>query len=197
MGDLRREGMHDVLQLSLATIVLGVVVACGGTGPAEVTLSRPNATQPSNPMSWPVRFEIDALPSNIRTLDIDFGHKIHLVGYRFDPETATPNERVKLTFYWRCDESVKEGWRLFTLLEYDDVDGWRSWRNVGDGLGVDRWRPGKYYVDSQTFAAPAVVTEAVTVMVGIAKGTARLHVLSGPSDGENRGIVGKIVMTRE
>ncbi len=116
---------------------------------------------------------------------------------------------MNVTFYWRCDERVKEGWRLFTLLEYDDVEGWRSWGNVSNGalrqedrpghpaLGLDRWTPGKYYVDAQSITAPSVVTDAVTVMVGIAKGSARLHVMTGPSDGENRGVVGTIAIKRE
>jgi len=175
-----------------------------------IALPRPTAMPPPPPVSWPSNVELDALPSNVaHTIDIDFAHKIHLVGYAFDPESAKANEQVKLTFYWRCDDRVKEGWRLFTLLEYDDSDGWRAWGNAGVGplrredrpghpvLGVDRWTPGKFYVDSQTFAAPSVVTDAVTVMAGIAKGSARLHVVAGPSDDENRGIVGKIAVRRE
>src|SRR5260370_1073057 len=55
-------------------------------------------------------------------LDINFEGKIHLIGYKFDPESAHPGQEVKLTYYWRCDDTVEEGWLLFTHTK-DETSG--------------------------------------------------------------------------
>ena len=60
-------------------------------------------------------------------------------------------------------------------------------------LGPDRWERGKIYADEQTFTMPAELNGPDTmVYVGIWKGDARLRIISGPNDGDNRAIVAKI-----
>ena len=60
-------------------------------------------------------------------------------------------------------------------------------------LGPERWEKGKVYVDEQTYKVPDDVTGAeITVYTGIWKGDARLRIISGPNDGDNSAIVGKI-----
>src|ERR1700681_1399847 len=57
---------------------------------------------------------LDAPPADMQhKLDINFENKIHLIGYKFDPETAKPGQEVKITYYWRCDDPLDEGWLLF------------------------------------------------------------------------------------
>ena len=52
---------------------------------------------------------------------------------------------------------------------------------------------GQVYVDEQTYKMPdGVQGPDSTVYVGIWKGDARLRIVSGPNDGDNRAIVGKI-----
>jgi Carbohydrate family 9 binding domain-like len=147
---------------------------------------------------------LDAPPADIpHKLDVNFENKVHLIGYKFEPETARPGQDVKLTYYWRCDDTLEDGWLLFTHTK--DVGSGKmgnldftgplreEHNNTHQLLGPERWEKGKVYVDEQTYKVPAEVTGAeVTVMVGIWKGDARLRIVSGPNDGDNSAIVGSL-----
>jgi Carbohydrate family 9 binding domain-like len=147
---------------------------------------------------------LDALPADVtHKLDVNFENKAHLIGYKMDPESAKGDQDVKLTYYWRCDDTIEEGWLLFThtkddgsgkMGNLDFVGPIRDQRNGNHQvLGPERWEKGKIYVDEQDYKVPADVTgPTVTVMVGIWKGDARLRVISGPNDGDNSAIIGKI-----
>jgi hypothetical protein len=149
-------------------------------------------------------YVLDAPPADIpHKLDVNFENKVHLVGYKFEPEAGHPGEDVKLTYYWRCDDTLEDGWMLFTHTKDDgsgklgnlDFSGpIREERSNGrQVLGPDRWEKGKTYVDEQVYKIPNDVSGAeVTVMVGVWKGDARLRIISGPNDGDNSAIVGKI-----
>jgi hypothetical protein len=149
------------------------------------------------------QYILDQAPADIpHKLDVNFENKIHLLGYKFDPETAKPNADVKLTYWWRCDDTVDQGWQLFTHLhddasdKSDNLDGTgplRENKNDHQILGPDRWEKGKVYVDEQDYKMPDWVKGPdLTVLVGVWKGEARLRIVSGPNDGDNRAIVGKI-----
>jgi hypothetical protein len=147
---------------------------------------------------------LDAPPADIpHKLDVNFENKVHLIGYKFDPETAKPGSETKLTYYWRCDDTLEDGWLLFThtkdvgtgkMGNLDFVGPLREERNTTHQvLGPERWEKGKVYVDEQTYKVPAEVTgPEVTVMVGVWKGDARLRIVSGPNDGDNSAIVGAV-----
>jgi hypothetical protein len=149
-------------------------------------------------------FILDAPPADIpHKIDVNFENKIHLIGYKFEPETARAGQEVKLTYYWRCDDTVDEGWKLFTHTKDEgngsmgnlDFSGpLRDQRNGSHQvLGPERWEKGKVYVDEQTYKVPDDVKGAeVTVYTGIWKDDARLRIISGPNDGDNSAIVGKI-----
>jgi hypothetical protein len=147
---------------------------------------------------------LDAPPADIpHKVDINFENKVHLLGYKFEPESAKIGQDVKITYYWRCDEPVDEGWLLFTHTKDEgsgkmgnlDFSGpLRDQRNGSHQvLGPERWEKGKYYIDEQTYKLPDDLTGSeVTVYTGIWKGDARLRIISGPNDGDNSAIVGKI-----
>jgi len=146
---------------------------------------------------------LEAEPADIpHKVDINFENKVHIVGYKVDPEVAKPGTDVKLTYWWRADDSVDEGWKLFTHLRDDVADKNDNLDNVGpirelkndkQILGPDKWEKGKIYVDEQTYKVPDWVKgPEIPVMIGIWKGGARLHIVSGPNDGDNRAIVTKI-----
>ncbi len=145
---------------------------------------------------------LDAPPADAKKIDINFENKVHIVGYKFEPELAQPGQEVKATYYWRCDDTVDEGWKLFTHIhdeasdKTDNLDNngpIRELKNDKQILGPDKWEKGKVYVDEQTFKMPDWVKGPdLTLMVGIWKGGARLRVIQGPNDGDNRAIVGKI-----
>ena len=146
---------------------------------------------------------LDAPPVDMQhKVDVNFENRLHLIGYSFSPETAKPGTEVKITYWWRCDDTVEEGWQLFTHLhdasqdKSDNMD-WngpiRENRNNKQILGPDRWEKGKIYVDEQTYKMPDWLKgPELTVLVGIWKGDARLRIVSGANDGDNRAIVGKI-----
>ncbi len=146
---------------------------------------------------------LDSAPADIpHKTDINFENKVHLIGYKFDPENAHPGADVKITYWWRVDDTIEDGWQLFTHVRDDaadrtdnlDMNGpLRELRNNKQLLGPDRWEKGKVYVDEQTYKIPADVKgPEITIMVGIWKGDARLRIISGANDGDNRAIVGKI-----
>jgi hypothetical protein len=146
---------------------------------------------------------LDTTPADIpHKLDVNFEGKIHLIGYKFEPESARPGQEVKLTYYWRSDDTVEDGWLLFThtkdetsskMGNLDYVGPLREEKNGGHQLlGPERWEKGKVYVDQQTYKVPDDVQGDVGIYVGIWKGDARLRVISGPNDGDNSAIVGKL-----
>jgi hypothetical protein len=147
---------------------------------------------------------LDAPPADIQhKVDVNFENKVHLIGYKIDPESARPGQDVKITYYWRCDDPLDEGWLLFThtkdegsgkMGNLDYTGPLRDQRNGSHQvLGPERWEKAKIYVDEQTYKVPDDVTgPEVTVYTGIWKGDARLRIISGPNDGDNSAIVGKI-----
>jgi hypothetical protein len=147
---------------------------------------------------------LEAPPADIpHKIDVNFENKVHLIGYKFEPESAKPGQEVKLTYYWRCDDTLDEGWKLFTHTK-DEGNGQmgnldysgplREQRNGSHQvLGPERWEKGKVYVDEQTYKVPDDIKGAeVTVFTGVWKDDARLRIISGPNDGDNSAIVGKI-----
>jgi hypothetical protein len=145
---------------------------------------------------------LDAVPADAKKVDINFENKVHIVGVKVEPQLAPPGTAVKVTYYWRCDEPVEEGWQLFTHVQHEgfdkpdnlDANGpLRQLKGNHQVLGPDRWERGKFYADEQTFTMPANLQGPDTmVYVGIWKGDARLRVISGPNDGDNRAIVAKV-----
>src|SRR5215470_11046553 len=119
---------------------------------------------------------LEAAPENIpHKVDVNFENRVHIVGYKFDPETAKPGTEVKITYWWRCDDTVDEGWQLFTHLndaaqdKSDNLDNngpIREQKNGKQVLGPDRWEKGKVYVDEQTYKMPDWVKgPEMTIMV--------------------------------
>jgi hypothetical protein len=149
-------------------------------------------------------YVLDAPPADIQhRIDVNFENKIHLIGYKLDTDSAKPGQEVKITYYWRCDDPLDEGWLLFThtkdegsgkMGNLDYAGPLREERNGSHQvLGPERWEKGKIYVDEQTYKIPDDVTGSeITVYTGIWKGDARLRIISGPNDGDNSAIVGKI-----
>jgi hypothetical protein len=145
---------------------------------------------------------LDAVPADAKKVDINFENKVHVVGYKAVPELAPAGTKVTVTTYWRCDDPVEEGWQLFTHVQHEgyekpenlDANGpLRELKGNHQVLGPDRWERGKIYADEQTFTMPADLRGPDTLFyVGIWKGDARLRIISGPSDGDNRAIIAKI-----
>lgn len=147
-------------------------------------------------------FILEAVPADAKRVDVNFENKIHLVGYKLEPEVAGPGATVKVTYFWRVEDPIEQGWQLFTHLQHEgydkpeNLDGagpLREVRGRSQIMGPDRWERGKIYADEQTFQMTQDLRgPESTLYVGIYKGDARLRIISGPSDGDNRAIVAKI-----
>ncbi len=147
---------------------------------------------------------IEALPQGVAPLTIDFENRVHILGVKVDPELAKPGTDVRITIYWRSDEALKEGWQLFThvLDEFEDrpignLDGTGALRQVRDDqavFGLDRWERGKVMVDEVSYRVPDDVKGAnIKFMAGVwRREGARLRVIAGPNDGDNRAIIAKL-----
>ena len=145
---------------------------------------------------------LEAVPPDAKKVDINFENKVHVVGYKVVPELAPAGTKVTVTTYWRCDDPVEEGWQLFTHVQHEgyekpenlDANGpLRELKGNHQVLGPDRWERGKIYADEQSFTMPADLRGPDTMFyVGIWKGDARLRIINGPNDGDNRAIIAKI-----
>lgn len=173
-------------------LTLTLLTACVG-GKATISSEDKERLKP---------YILEAVPAEAKKTDVNFENKIHLAGYKIEPENAGPGVAVKVTYYWRCDEPIEEGWQLFTHVQHEnfervenlDANGpLREVKGRSQVLGPDRWERGKVYADEQTLTMPAELRGPESIVyVGIFKGDARLRIISGPSDGDNRAIVGKI-----
>ncbi len=174
---------------ALAALVLG---ACVGS----------NKTLSAEDKERLKAYVLEAPPADLaHRVDINYENKVRIVGWKADPEIARPGTDVKLTYYWRTDDTVEDGWQLFTHIQQEgsdkpeNLDGagpLREKKGERQILAPDRWERGKVYVDEQTYRVPDTAGPEFTVYVGVWKGDARLRVISGPNDGENRGIVMKV-----
>lgn len=148
------------------------------------------------------QYILAAAPGDIpNKLDTVFEGKAKLLGYRVQPENkqVKPGDTVTITMYWECLDKIADGWGLFThvldangqrMLHLDNVGPLRSWVDSRQVLGPDTWEKGKIYVDQQVFTVPEELdTSELVFATGIWKGDARLKVVSGSSDRENRAIV--------
>jgi hypothetical protein len=187
--------MRDTSALWAGLLVAAMAAAgCVGGGGKGLTSEEKDRMKP---------FVSTTAPAGIaHPLDVNFENKVHLIGYKFDPESAKPGQDVSLTYYWRCDEPLDEGWVLFThtkdeasgkMGNLDFVGPIREMKGSRQLFGPDVWEKGKFYIDQQTYKVPSDVEgPEVTVMVGVWKGDARLRIISGPNDGDNSAIVGKV-----
>jgi hypothetical protein len=182
----------------LGAVVLSTALLVGGAGGCVGGKQQISAEDKDKLKAY----ILDGVPADAKKTDVNFENKVHLVGYKVEPEQAGPNTPVKVTYYWRCDEPIEEGWRLFTHIQHEGFDKFegldgvgplREARGQGQVLGPDRWERGKIYADEQTFTMPAELRGPDSIVyVGIFKGDARLRTISGPNDGDNRAIVTKV-----
>ena len=154
---------------------------------------------------------LSAVPSDIEhPAFVDFGGKVHLVGYDLEPETrAAPRSTLTLKLYWRPVGRLSEGWKVYTHLAGAEKDERFSFDDAGvlrQKLPPNRWAPGNVYVDEQVITVPADVTSRELVLTvgfehdpvtlegnekeGLAKH--RLEILSGISDGEEGALIARL-----
>lgn len=88
------------------------------------------------------------------TQEINFGHRVRLIGYDLDSRRAYPSGRIMVTLYWQALASLPESYHVFTHLE-NEAQGVVA---QADGLPVcwsyptDLWRPGQVVADQRAIA---------------------------------------------
>lgn len=154
---------------------------------------------------------LDALPADpkIHKTDVNFEDKIHLVGWKAEPELAAPGAHVAFTLYWQRTGDLDEGWELFTHITTDNVHeaignldcvgAIRQEKGGGGGCsaqlyGPSAWEKGKVITDTFDYTVPDEKEEAkrlktpkLRFLVGVWKESTRLHVKNAElADDDNR-----------
>ncbi len=145
---------------------------------------------------------LDELPADVtHKVDVNFEDKMHLVGWKAEPETAAPGSTVRIALYWKKTGDLDNGWKLFTHVTGDDVKQAKGnldcvgairqekAANCAQQLyGPSEWEKGKIIKDSFEYNVPADVNSThVRFLVGAWKDDARLHIKNADAnDGDNR-----------
>ena len=152
-------------------------------------------------------FVLDEPPADIGThLDVDFSSKVSLLGARVEPTNGLkPGSKVKVVLYWRAQQKLEAGWKLFThivdgsgerVLNIDNVGPLRELRSGAQALPPSEWLPGKVYVDEQSFTVPGnVKTDKIQILTGVFGKHGRLEISAGPHDTTRRAIVATLAIS--
>ncbi len=122
-------------------------------------------------------------------LDIKFDDKVALVGYDVSGDTLEVGKPLTVTWHWRVDKALGDGWRLFTHVA-DAADVSRvnldSAGAIRQNFQPDNWEVGSYIRDPQLIALPKDWDSSKAILyVGFWKGNERLSV-TGPKDATKR-----------
>jgi hypothetical protein len=131
---------------------------------------------------------------------IDFGGKVHIVGYEVSPEgAARPSQALTVKLYWERVGALDPGWGLFTHLEDDLGRQIRNFDREGAFHGKIAGQPGalallelgKIYADEQTLELPKAneLTPRVSLVVGVWNKDTRLPVVSGSTNGHDAALI--------
>jgi hypothetical protein len=149
-------------------------------------------------------YVLDQAPRINHPLNVDFDGKVQLIGYEAPTGPLKPNQKVKITLYWKVKEKLQGDWKLFThladgsgerLLVLDSKSPIRAGAAGKAALPPTSWQPGKIYVDELSFKMPrSVKTSKVRLLAGLVSGETRMPVAKGQKDSENRAIVAELDM---
>ena len=135
-----------------------------------------------------------AIPADAIPVGAVFGNAAELVGFKSEPPSIVPGERMRVTLYWRCKAEL-EPWHVFVHL--DDASGSDRIHAEHDPAGgrfpTDAWKPGDLIADSFTFVAGR---SQLSLFLGLySTGETRLALTAagrGHDDGNNRLLAGAL-----
>ncbi|HYP78384.1 MAG TPA: carbohydrate-binding family 9-like protein [Polyangiaceae bacterium] len=177
-----------------ALLCLSVLTSCVSPPPAE---EKHDSKAEAERLK---EFVLDAPPADVGTrVDADFGGKLTLLGTKIESSAGLkPGSRVNFTLYWRAQQKLDAGWKLFThivdasgerVLNIDNSGPLRQVRAGAPALPPSDWEPGKVYVDEQSFVIPASLkTEKIQILTGVFGKRGRLEITAGPHDTTRRAI---------
>jgi len=122
-------------------------------------------------------------------------NKITILGADVDTGTVEPGKPFTVTTYFKVNQPVTDGWRLFF-----HVNGAQKSQFINHDhtplqgkYPVSQWKAGEILRDTYKIALPPNFdTPEVSVYAGLWKGPLRMKITSGPSDGENRVLLCKL-----
>ncbi len=131
------------------------------------------------------------LPDGVKRLQVDFDHKIMLVGYKLKPEEVKRGGKFTISYFFRCLSPVGDDWLVF--IHGDGPQG-GAHRVFGDHTPVEglyptsEWKPGEIIQDDYEMVVPANYPyDSFTLWMGFWKGPKRLPVSNKHQhDGANR-----------
>ena len=98
----------------------------------------------------PTMLPPEAVENLKQPLQVDFGHKIELVGYEMEPTTFYPGQTVKVSLYWQCLDQMDYDYTLaLKILGKHDAE--YAALNVHPGRGnypTSLWRKGNIFKDT-------------------------------------------------
>jgi hypothetical protein len=155
------------------------------------------------------KYVLEQPPASVgQKLDIGFDGKVTLLGARVDaPAELSRGDKVRMKLYWRSDARVDDDVRLSTQLldgagkritDIDYAGPLRKRVRKEQVLGPGRWKPGKIYVDEQTFRVPKNwKTQKLEVAVSLVDGKDRLPIVRGKGDSQHRATVASLKIRPE
>ncbi len=129
-------------------------------------------------------------PRPTHKLDVKFEDKVLLLGYDFDKSHLQPGDTFKITWYWKAEKALGNGWQIFTHVadaknvSRINADAERVIRNL---YPAEDWKAGEYIKDEQEITVPANWSSPeVRLYLGLWNGPHRMHITRGKDDGEHR-----------
>jgi len=128
-------------------------------------------------------------PSPQHPLNVSFEDKIRLLGYDVSAPQITPGEPITITWHWKVERSLDNGWQLFTHI--GDASGANRQNADGGGdirsmYGPGQWQRGEYIRDQQEITIPADWNSNKAVFyVGLWRGDFRLRITEGGGDSQD------------
>jgi len=131
------------------------------------------------------RYQPKTAPRGVIGTEARFGGRVSLVGYTIEPRDLTQRigDEIRVTFVWRVDRALDEGWRSFTdlvgkdgrvIAKLDNHGPLRAMAGVsGVPLPPSRW-PTALVLDPVTFTLPPNAPANVELQIGFRRNQQRL-----------------------
>ncbi|MSP60544.1 MAG: hypothetical protein EXR72_09435 [Myxococcales bacterium] len=140
---------------------------------------------------------LSAPPAHMKfPVNADLEGKVVYLGMDVDTDVVIPGKAFTLTHYWQVKEPIAEDWRLFIHLE---APGNKAAHLNADHVPLNgkypihSWKKGDIIRDAHRVSVQGTwKSPTVEIYAGLWKGPLRLKVTSGPKDGENRVMCGKL-----
>jgi hypothetical protein len=130
---------------------------------------------------------LDAAPPDITKVNLEFEDKVTLLGYKLENNKGPlkAGDKITYTLYWKLNKPLDKGWDLYTHVFDDGKKRLLNIDKVGDlrrsNLPPSKWKPGKVYVDRQSFKVPKNVTgDTIRIVAGLWHKKGTLKFTKGP-----------------